>query len=109
MLYFKYAVEGLHKQLVSEGKLMIVAQNKFNATSEFKPDMATSGKTMLMLTLSQWNTFDLTAPAVTLDARGTGMDCIVWVEKLEDLEAIRDMLITACEEHKVPVKATEIA
>ena len=81
---------------------MVVGMNEFKATSEFKPDMATSGKTMLMLQLSQWNTFDLTAPAVTLDARATGLDCIVWVERLEDLEAIRDMLVTACEEHKVP-------
>lgn len=88
---------------------MVVGMNEFKATSEFKPDMATSGKTMLVLQLSQWNTFDLTAPSATVDARATGWDCIVWVENLEDLEAIRDTLITACEEHKVPAKATEVA
>ena len=76
---------------------MASGHSEFKVTAGYKSDLQ---KTKIVLDLKQWGTPDFSMPSLHMYAAGTGWDVSIFVEELSQLEALRDALITACQEHQ---------
>ena len=78
--------------------------SEFKVTAGYKSDLQ---KTKIVLDLKQWGSPDFSMPNLHMYAAGTGWDISIFVEELSHLEALRDALITACEEHQAATPISE--
>jgi hypothetical protein len=76
----------------------------FKVTAGYKNDLQ---KTKIVLDVKQWGTPNFSMPNLHMYAAGTGWDISIFVEELSQLEALRDALITACQEHQAATQFTE--
>ena len=83
---------------------MAKGHSEFKVTAGYKSDLQ---KTKIMLDLKQWGTPDFSMPSLHMYAAGTGWDVSIYVKELSQLEALRDALITACQEHQAATQITE--
>ena len=78
--------------------------SEFKVTAGYKSDVQ---KTKIALDVKQWGTPDFSMPSIHAYATGTGWDVSIFVKELSHLEALRDALITACQEHQAATQITE--
>jgi len=83
---------------------MASGHSEFKVTAGYKSDLQ---KTKIVLDLKQWGTPDFSMPSLHMYAAGTGWDVSIYVKELSQLEALRDALITACQEHQAATQITE--
>jgi len=83
---------------------MAKGHSEFKVTAGYKNDVQ---KTNIVLDLTQWGTPNFSTPSIHTYATGTGWDVSIFVKELSHLEALRDALIAACEEHQAATQITE--
>ena len=82
---------------------MSVPVNKFKTSSQSWSEDGKTAKTKFDLGVSQWDTFDLSAPSLYTTSTGTGWDASGFVKDLKQLQQLRDTLIKACDEHEAAI------
>ena len=80
--------------------------SEFKVTARYKSDLQ---KTKIVLDLTQWGSPDFSMPSMHTYGTGTGWDVSIFIKELSQLEALRDALITACQEHQAATQITEEA
>ena len=85
---------------------MAPGHSEFKVTAGYKSDVQ---KTKIALDVKQWGSADFSMPSMHTYATGTGWDVSIFVKELSQLEALRDALITACQEHQAATQITEEA
>ena len=83
---------------------MAKGHSEFKVTAGYKSDIQ---KTNIVLDLKQWGTPNFSTPSIHTYATGTGWDVSIFVKELSHLEALRDALITACQEHQAATPISE--
>ena len=83
---------------------MASGHSEFKVTAGYKSDVQ---KTNIVLDVKQWGTPDFSTPSMHTYATGTGWDVSIFIKELSQLEALRDALITACQEHQAATQISE--
>ena len=83
---------------------MASGHSDFKVSAGYKNDLQ---KTKIVLDVKQWGSPDFSMPSMHTYATGTGWDVSIFVKELSHLEALRDALITACQEHQAATQITE--
>ena len=76
---------------------MAKGHSDFKVSAGYKSDLQ---KTNIVLDVKQWGSPDFSMPSMHTYATGTGWDVSIFIKELSQLEALRDALITACQEHQ---------
>jgi len=83
---------------------MAKGHSKFKVSAGYKNNIQ---KTNIVLDVKQWGTPNFSTPSMHTYGTGTGWDVSIFIQELSQLEALRDALITACEEHQAATQITE--
>ena len=83
---------------------MAKGHSEFKVTAGYNSDVQ---KTNIVLDLKQWGTPNFSMPSLHMYAAGTGWDVSIFIKELSQLEALRDALITACQEHQAATQISE--
>ena len=76
---------------------MAKGHSEFKVSAGYKNDLQ---KTKIALDVKQWGSPDFSTPSIHTYTAGTGWDISIFIQELSQLEALRDALITACQEHQ---------
>ena len=83
---------------------MASGHSEFKVSAGYKSDVQ---KTKIALDVTQWGTPDFSTPSIHTYTAGTGWDISIFIKELSQLEALRDALITACQEHQAATQIPE--